>query len=1145
MSVRTDVVNLSININGDDARNNLNKLQKSAADIKFEMQGLTKGTAEYVAKAAELGKIDAQMDSLKKQIGITSLTMKELGQERQKLTAILNAQVPDSGGFKAYEKQLQAVIARQNELKAGTKGITQSQEGLSHSNFNLGESFKHIALRVAEYLSVYEIYNKLKEFITGTIEEANNAEAAVANLTNSLQNAGRQDLFETFKKEAESFAQTYERLDPNKILNVFTKLVDYGKLTKNQITQLTDVIINYAAKQNISVEESTDVFTKALEGNARGLKTYGINIKDAGNFSERLSLITQQLAEKIKGAETALENTNKGVFEVFNEHLRRAKEAIGLLIEGFFNLTKSQHELAVSAKEQADQGAALVDQYEQLSKKTAKTAEEKNKLKVIESELVGIFGESILQINKQTGAYELNIEATKDLIKQKLLLANNDAASLAAKVAKAQEEQADATKKLQLYTDELTASEKQYGLTLAEAQKQYQIVYREPTEEEKNSPVHKLISLNEQLGLNRSKYREAGESLKDYEKQLDDLGFKLSDVDKLINPKLPTDIVGNGDPNSAEKKAAAKAAAAAAEKEAKARAAEYARLLKEAKAFYDQLQALKKRNEAGITPEEQEVAAVVQKYDDLIKKAKDFFAKKAIDKKTFNAEELIIQEAQQREINAIINKYNKIAFEEQSKTEYKDSLDARQQYTDQLKIQTAKDYADGKLTKAEYSLAIKRIELDEAKDRITIDTDYSDTVKEAAKNVYKSKAAYEKLTTDELIKQIEARIELSKEETARRLQKDIDIARPDSKKQFDARRAQLKNEQALEIQAAKDKYAALGITLADNNEILLGINAAYHKKNEELDKEAALKKIQQIDQYVGYAIQAYSSIAEIVNNKENAAFNKEKALNDKKRIEFKKQLDGKLLSQAQYDKKLAALQNEQDEKEKILKRKQAQRAKTINLFSAIQSGARSVLETFVNNGGFPSGILPAAIMAGLAAIQIGAIASAPLPELGKGDWFTTGDKHSDPSGGIPVMIERDEAVISAAAMTDKNKYTISGTPAQITSRLNSQAGGANWAGGAVVSMAKWISAPAPRISSSIPAIMASGGVVRSINQSNDDPMAEVKDLLRILISGMAENTTAVKEQPDKVQAVVSIKEFRRESDKYDAAKKASAINQKS
>ncbi len=84
MSVRTDVINLNVTVNGDNARNQLNDLRKKAADVKNEMANLKKGTAEYIAKKQELA-------------GLT--------QEIKNLTALRNSVTPFTAEWKKYDDQ--------------------------------------------------------------------------------------------------------------------------------------------------------------------------------------------------------------------------------------------------------------------------------------------------------------------------------------------------------------------------------------------------------------------------------------------------------------------------------------------------------------------------------------------------------------------------------------------------------------------------------------------------------------------------------------------------------------------------------------------------------------------------------------------------------------------------------------------------------------------------------------------------------------------------------------------------------------------------------------------------------------------------------------------------------------------------------
>jgi len=554
---------------------------------------------------------------------------------------------------------------------------------------------------------------------------------------------------------------------------------------------------------------------------------------------------------------------------------------------------------------------------------------------------------------------------------------------------------------------------------------------------------------------------------------------------------------------------------------------EFKRLKAEAEKFYKEIQNLKKRIDKNETPEEQEIQRATQKYEELLLKAKNFYIKSAIDKKRFGEEEKIIEEEKQRELQEIFQKYFKKRLEEQGAKEYDDSLVARREFSDQLKIQAAKDFADGKITKKQYEAEVKQIERDETKDRVIIAQDYSATVKKAQTDLKGFRKTLEEQTTNDIINENEKRrVDSAKDKVAVATRKVL-TTRPDTKARLDAQKELLKLQYEQEIANADLTH-----------EELLTKEAEFQQGIKDLDQEFLDGRIQKVFTYIGYVQQALNSLNQIINNRENAQFNKEKALNNKKRQELKRQLDHKLISQAQYDKKMNALQEEQDAKERELKRKQAKREKALNLFRAIVNTAAGVASSLSYGG--PVGIALAAITAVLGALEIAAIASQPLPEAGKGKWFTQGDKHSDASGGIPIMIERDEAVIKADAMTDNKEYMVRGTPAQITSALNSQAGGVNWAGGATVKKASWINERPAQINPGLVVKMAEGGNFRE-RDNNNSGSTETNALLKSIAVEMKETKDEIKTMKTKLHAVVSIKEYREEEERFDASKKLSGL----
>ena len=136
------------------------------------------------------------------------------------------------------------------------------------------------------------------------------------------------------------------------------------------------------------------------------------------------------------------------------------------------------------------------------------------------------------------------------------------------------------------------------------------------------------------------------------------------------------------------------------------------------------------------------------------------------------------------------------------------------------------------------------------------------------------------------------------------------------------------------------------------------------------------------------------------------------------------------------------------------------------------------------------------------------------------------------------MIERDEAVIKASAMTDESKYTVTGTPAQITSKLNSMHGGVNWATGALLEFPKFRERPA-QLNPNLPRIMAEGGlgILRQMdpdrNTKTPPPDERVVNLLEKVLAATERNVSK--------KSYVVLKDIQHQERNYNSAKAASGL----
>lgn len=121
---------------------------------------------------------------------------------------------------------------------------------------------------------------------------------------------------------------------------------------------------------------------------------------------------------------------------------------------------------------------------------------------------------------------------------------------------------------------------------------------------------------------------------------------------------------------------------------------------------------------------------------------------------------------------------------------------------------------------------------------------------------------------------------------------------------------------------------------------------------------------------------AYMAI-DRVNAKEKADLKQYEKDNEKKKKSLEKRLNAGLISEAQYNEEVEAMDKEYDAFAEEMAIKQAKREKAMNLTQAIINTALGVTMTLAQ-WGVPWGLIPAGIMAAMGAAEIALIASTPI-----------------------------------------------------------------------------------------------------------------------------------------------------------------------
>lgn len=451
-------------------------------------------------------------------------------------------------------EEFQQLVARAHELKAAMGEVKMAVDTNTEATSGISDKLSDMASGAVALAATYVSFQGLQQVASDIVEELGQADKNAGELLTTLERYNNVQAFGRLANQADEFAEKFKYLDNDSIIKVFDNLLTYGKLTETQMKELMPVIIDFAAKEGSTVEEASEKIIGALEGNGKALKQYGINIKDAADETEkaaspaeRLSLIMKELKPRVEGSAAAFGETLTGKIATLKQGFANLEENIGHFIVSLSGVEEAQQANAVSAKKEADSAQALLVEYEDLSKKVNVTAEDKSRLNTITQELGVSLGQSVIDIDKETGAMTVNIEATKDLIKQKVLLSNQQASTEALKYNKLEEDKIENAKQLaiaqKLYAkavEETGITEEKVNAKLAHGE--MGTSYDRLTDNEK-----KIAKLSDAVNKYSGQLSNAAFAQDKVAASLAELGFKREDIQKAFNPSAALTPLRDGD----------------------------------------------------------------------------------------------------------------------------------------------------------------------------------------------------------------------------------------------------------------------------------------------------------------------------------------------------------------------------------------------------------------------------------------------------------------------------------------------------------------------------------------------------------------------------------------------------------------------
>lgn len=339
--------NVNIYIQSGEAEKAYDRLIKKEQQLKDELAKAT-DPKQVQRLTNEINKLQEPIDRAAKKVsGELSPSVREATAAVKSLEKELQNMAKEDPNFKAKVAQFKQANAELVAAKNNAKGISNE---VNNGNFLTRTASKINSFSESTFgIGIGEASGALAigAFFKTAYEEATQAEQAAARFQATLDNLGKSELFDRLTQKADEFAQKFTFLDNDEVVEVFNKLITYGKLTESEIEKVTPVIIDFASKQRISLEESTDVIIKALEGNGKALKTYGINIKDAGTTTGRLNIILDELGTKVQGASDAFGATTEGRVKSMKQRFLDLAESIGGKLLPAINLIAQGIELVI------------------------------------------------------------------------------------------------------------------------------------------------------------------------------------------------------------------------------------------------------------------------------------------------------------------------------------------------------------------------------------------------------------------------------------------------------------------------------------------------------------------------------------------------------------------------------------------------------------------------------------------------------------------------------------------------------------------------------------------------------------------------------------------------------------------------------
>ena len=309
--------------------NEMRKQDKTLDELREKGRRLN----DQMVKTNDPKKVKAINDELQKTRkaveSITSAQQKQADmttklRDRQKELVKELQKASDPKAIQGLLRSLHQVDNQLTALTTKTKALGSKFGGMGQSllaGFGLG----------AGMFTLQAAMTAISGFVSSSIAEFEDAQKTAIDLERTLKVIGKGGLFDGIMSEAEELAEQFHGLfDNDDIVKAQTALVNYGKVTREEMSKLLPVILNLASAEAIDLASATDKIIGILEGRGGAtLREYGLSVKGVKSEHDRLNLVLGEFGGKLTGAADAYAQTAQGIEKINANMVANIEERFG------------------------------------------------------------------------------------------------------------------------------------------------------------------------------------------------------------------------------------------------------------------------------------------------------------------------------------------------------------------------------------------------------------------------------------------------------------------------------------------------------------------------------------------------------------------------------------------------------------------------------------------------------------------------------------------------------------------------------------------------------------------------------------------------------------------------------------------------